>query len=79
MTQASTDPGKNLQDDNIQLPKAPYCPDTSKGATAINLNKSSAERRTINTDEDCHDMMYWSIKFGVSIEKLSDAITKVGP
>jgi Protein of unknown function (DUF3606) len=61
------------------LPKAPYCPDTSKGATAINLNKSSAERRTINTDEDCHDMMYWSIKFGVSMEKLSDAITKVGP
>jgi hypothetical protein len=50
-----------------------------KGATKINLNQSSAGRRVIHTDENCYDMMYWSIKFGVSIERLIEAISKVGP
>jgi Protein of unknown function (DUF3606) len=46
---------------------------------ATNLSESSAEQRIVHTDEDCYDVMYWSIKFGVSIEQLIEAITKVGP
>jgi hypothetical protein len=67
-----------LQDDNI-IAESAIPPGHVKGATAINMNESSAEQRIIHTDEDCYEVMYWSIKFGVSIEKLSDAITKVGP
>jgi hypothetical protein len=43
------------------------------------MNESSAEQRIIHTDEDCYEMMYWSIKFGVSIDRLIEAISKVGP
>src|SRR5512139_1829764 len=49
------------------------------GAVAINMNESSAGQRIIHTDEDGYEMMYWSIKFGVSIERLVEAISKVGP
>ena len=45
----------------------------------MELNKSSDARRIIDTDEECYDVMYWSIKFGVSIQQLVKAITKVGP
>jgi hypothetical protein len=33
----------------------------------------------IHTDDDCYDLIYWSIKFGVSTEQLLAAIAKVGP
>jgi hypothetical protein len=44
----------------------------------MDLNESLTRRR-IHADEDCYEVMYWSIKFGVSIEQLIEAITKVGP
>jgi hypothetical protein len=43
----------------------------------INLNQPP-ERR-IFADEDCYDAIYWSIKFGVSVEQLIQAVAKVGP
>jgi hypothetical protein len=44
----------------------------------MDLNERFADRR-IHTDDDCYDLMYWSIKFGVSVEQLVDAVAKVGP
>jgi hypothetical protein len=43
----------------------------------MDLNESLARRR-IHTDEDCYDMMYWSIKLGVSMDRLLEAVAKVG-
>jgi hypothetical protein len=43
------------------------------------MNETFVAQRIINTDEDCYDVMYWSIKFGVSIERLIEAVSKVGP
>lgn len=43
------------------------------------MNESFAEQRIIHTGEACYETMYWSIKFGVSIERLIEAIRKVGP
>jgi hypothetical protein len=43
------------------------------------MNETFVAQRTINTDEDCYDVMYWSIKLGVSIERLIEAVSKVGP
>ena len=40
-------------------------------AMATNLNVSSAEQRIVHTDEDCYEVMYWSIKFSVSIERVN--------
>jgi Protein of unknown function (DUF3606) len=51
----------------------------TEGGLAMELNKSSDARRIIDTDEERYDVMYWSIKFGVSIQKLIETITKVGP
>ena len=45
----------------------------------MELNKPPNARRIIDTDEECYEVMYWSIKFGVSIQQLVKAITKVGP
>jgi Protein of unknown function (DUF3606) len=45
---------------------------------AIDMNEPFAHRR-IHTDDDCYDVMYWSIRFGVSVERLVDAVAKVGP
>jgi len=45
---------------------------------ATDLEQSSAGRR-IHVDEDCYDVIYWLIKFGVSIEQLLEAAAKVGP
>ena len=44
----------------------------------MDLNESLIRRR-IHADEDCYEVMYLSIKFGVSIEQLIEAITKAGP
>ena len=44
----------------------------------MDLNESLAGPR-IHTDKDCYDVMYWSIKFGVSVEQLLEAVAKVGP
>jgi hypothetical protein len=43
----------------------------------MDLNESLTRRR-IHTDEDCYDVMYWSIKFGVSMDQLLEAVAKVG-
>lgn len=45
---------------------------------ATNLSELSAEQRIIHTDEDCYDVMYWSIKLGVTIDQLLEAIAKAG-
>lgn len=45
---------------------------------AINQTESSADKR-IDTDDDCYDVMYWSIQFGVSTEQLLAAVATVGP
>jgi Protein of unknown function (DUF3606) len=50
----------------------------AEGGMAMDLNETFADRR-IHTDDDCYDLMYWSIKFGVSVEQLVDAVAKVGP
>ena len=44
-----------------------------------NLTEPSLEPRIIHADEDCYDAMYWSIKFGVSMERLFHAVHEVGP
>lgn len=44
----------------------------------MDRNDSLSTRR-IHTDADCYDMMYWSIKFGVSMNRLLEAVDKVGP
>ena len=45
---------------------------------ATNLSELSAEQRIFHTEEDCYDVMYWSIKLGVSIDQLLEAIAKAG-
>ena len=44
----------------------------------MDRNDSLAKRR-IHTDADCYDLMYWSIRFGVSLHQLLEAVEKVGP
>ena len=36
------------------------------------------DRDRINVDED-HELTYWSEKFGVSRDRLREAVAKVGP
>jgi Protein of unknown function (DUF3606) len=76
--------GGNLADDQ---PMTAYCllaftaegpPLFAEEPMVIDLSQASAERRII-ADEDCYDAMYWSIKFGVSVEQLIRAIAEVGP
>lgn len=45
---------------------------------AIDSNESLGGAR-IGTDEGCYDVMYWSIKFGVSMDQLLEAVARVGP
>ena len=42
------------------------------------MTESSSDRR-INTDDDCYDLIYWSIKFGISVEQLIEAVAQAGP
>jgi hypothetical protein len=40
-------------------------------------NRGEPDRSRINTSED-YEVQYWSKKFGVSAEKLKDAVKKAG-
>ena len=40
--------------------------------------RGSPERDRINVDED-YELTYWSKKFGVSRDRLREAVAKVGP
>ena len=51
---------------------------SAEGAMAIDINESLGGPR-IRTDEGCYDLMYWSIKFGVSMDQLLEAVARVGP
>jgi Protein of unknown function (DUF3606) len=50
----------------------------AKEVRKMDRNDSLAKRR-IHTDADCYDLMYWSIRFGVSLHQLLEAVEKVGP
>ena len=43
------------------------------------MNEPFADRRIHTDDTAIYDVMYWSIKFGVSVDRLVDAVAKVGP
>jgi len=40
--------------------------------------RDSPDRNRINVDED-YEVTYWSEKFGVSRDRLREAVAKVGP
>jgi Protein of unknown function (DUF3606) len=46
---------------------------------SANMMRPGTMKRIIHTDDDCYDLIYWSIKFGVSIEQLIQAVAEVGP
>ena len=43
-----------------------------------NKTKQAADRRRIDVDEP-YELGYWSRKFGVSVQRLSETIQMVGP
>ena len=45
---------------------------------ADDKTKTAADRKRINVSE-AYEITYWSAKFGVSRERLEEAVKKVGP